>query len=313
MNWLEISVQVDDDDMAEVIGRLFDDWAHGGAVHERLFDERGVPDGHGPITRIKAYLPLTDDGQERQVQLKKGLLKLGERYPLAAPECRQLENEDWASAWKSYFAPQRLGQRLLLKLPDQTVSTLPDDIVIELDPGMAFGTGLHATTRMCLVCLEELVEEGHSVLDVGTGSGILAIAAARLGAGRVLALDSDPTAVQVARNNISLNGLAGVAEAREGSLDTLIGLPGPGWDGITINIVADVIVDMVRRGLVAGLRPGGWLVAGGIIEAAEPTVHGALDQCGMEIKARHQEDDWVTFSATKRRSATASPRRGRHS
>ncbi len=313
MNWLEISVRVDDDEMAEVVGQLFDDWGHGGAVYEQLLDERGVPNGHGPITSVKAYLPLTDDGQERKLQLEKGLLKLAERYPLAPPECRQLENQDWARAWKSYFGPQRIGQRLLLKLPEQTVSALHDDIVIELDPGMAFGTGLHATTRMCLVCLEELVEEGDAVLDVGTGSGILAIAAARLGASRVLALDSDPTAVQVARNNISLNGLAGVAEAQEGSLDTLAGMPGPSWDGITINILAEVIVDMMGRGLVAGLRPGGWLVAGGIIESAEPTVYGTLDQCGMEIKARHQEDGWVTFCATKAQPATGSPRSGRQS
>jgi ribosomal protein L11 methyltransferase len=313
LNWLEISVQVDDEEMAEVVGQLFDDWGHGGAVHEQLLAHQGVTDDHGPITRIKAYLPLTDDGQERQLQLKKGLLKLAERYPLAPPEYRQLEKQDWASAWKSYFGPQRIGQRLLLKLPEQTVPIVNDDIVIELDPGMAFGTGLHATTRMCLVCLEDLVEEGDAVLDVGTGSGILAIAAAMLGARRVLALDSDPTAVQVARNNISMNGLAGVAEAREGSLDTLAGMPQSRWDGITINILAEVIVDMVGRGLVAELRPGGWLVAGGIIKSAEPTVHSTLHQCGMEIEARHQEDDWVTFCATKRQAATGSPSSGRHS
>ncbi|NIN68020.1 MAG: methyltransferase, partial [Anaerolineae bacterium] len=250
MNWLEISVEVDDDESAEVVGRLFDDWGHGGAVHEQLlFDEQRVIHGGSPVTMVKTYLPLILGHEERRLHLEKELLRLAEQYPLTHPQFRELEEQDWATAWRSYFQPQRIGERLVFKLPDQNIPALNDHIVIDLEPGMAFGTGLHATTRMCLLCLEELVRDGESVLDMGTGSGILAMAAARLGARRVLALDSDPTAVRVARNNVSMNRLTEIVEVQEGSLDSLAGMPRPSCDGITINIVAEVIANMTEKGL----------------------------------------------------------------
>jgi len=201
----------------------------------------------------------------------------------------------------------------VFKLPEQNIPALNDHIVIDLEPGMAFGTGLHATTRMCLVSLEELVRDGESVLDMGTGSGILAMAAARLGARRVLALDSDPTAVRVARNNVSLNGLAEMVEVQEGSLDSLAGMPRPSWDGITINIVAEVIADMFEKGLTTWLKPAGWLIAGGIVDIAEPTVLAVLEGCGMQITARHQVEYWVTLCATKPQTPAKSHPMGRQS
>jgi ribosomal protein L11 methyltransferase len=304
LNWLEISVEVDDDESAEVVGGLFDDWGQGGAVHEELLlDEQRVANGDSPVTTVKTYLPLIHGHEERRLHIEKELLRLAEHYPLTHPQFRELEEQDWATAWKSHFQPQRIGERLVFKLPEQNIPALNDDIVIDLEPGMAFGTGLHATTRMCLVYLEELVRNGDSVLDVGTGSGILAIAAARLGAGRVLALDSDPTAVQVAHKNVSLNRLADIVDVQEGSLDALAEISRASWDGIAVNIVAEVIADMLEKGLTTWLKPAGWLVAGGIVDIAEPTVRGVLEGCGMQITARHQVEDWVTVCATKPRAA----------
>jgi len=314
LNWLEISVEVDDEESAKVVGKLFDHWGHGGAVHEQLLlDEQRTANSSGPTTRVKTYLPLSDCREEKRLYLEKKLLKLAEHHPLAPPQFRELEERDWADAWKSYFQPQRIGERLVLKLPEQSMLALGNDIVIDLEPGMAFGTGLHATTRMCLERLETLVRAGDRVLDMGTGSGVLAIAAARLGAGRVLALDNDPAAIQVAYRNVMLNGLADIVDTQEGSLASLAEISRASWDGIAVNILAEVIADMAEKGLTTWLKPGGWLIAGGIVDIAEPTVLAVLEGCGMQITARHQVEYWVTLCATKPQTPAKSHPMGRQS
>ncbi|MGB3903657.1 MAG: 50S ribosomal protein L11 methyltransferase [Anaerolineae bacterium] len=311
MNWLEISVRVDDRETAEAVCALFDLHGQGGAVQEQIFlDEHQAPSGASSPIRVKTYLPVANAYDAQHRALKNELSDLAKRYPLTPPEFTELEEQDWASAWKSHFQPQRIGKRLVFKLTEQDFSPARDDIVVDLEPGMAFGTGLHSTTRMCLVYLEQCVTAGDSVLDMGTGSGILAIAAARLGAESVLALDNDPTAVQVARSSVSLNDLADAIDVREGSLGTLAEIPLPIFDGIMINILAEVVAEMMENGLTSYLKPGSWLIAGGIIESAEPAVRIAFDSAGMEITARQQEEEWVTLRGTKSRPAMASQVRG---
>nr|NIN70088.1 methyltransferase domain-containing protein [Anaerolineae bacterium]NIN98555.1 methyltransferase domain-containing protein [Anaerolineae bacterium]NIQ83033.1 methyltransferase domain-containing protein [Anaerolineae bacterium] len=240
MNWLEISVQVEDEETAKLVCELFDQHGQGGAVQERVFLD--IDKFHGdipPRTTIKTYLPLNGNANERRHPIKEGLSHLAKLYPLLTPRFKELQEQDWANAWKAYFRPQRIGQNLVFKLAEQDFSPAEDDIVIDLEPGMAFGTGLHPTTRMCLVCLvclEKHLSVEDRVLDMGTGSGILAIAAARLGAASVLALDNDPVAIQIARGNVSLNGLAGAVEVQTGSLAYLTETSRPLFDGITINI-----------------------------------------------------------------------------
>ncbi len=304
MNWLEISVQVDDEKTHEAICKLFDHYGQGGAVEEQLFLDKDGADSHipAPIT-IKTYLPLNSFDDERRRALEEGLSLLAKLYPLLVPQFRKLQEEDWANAWKAHFQPQRIGQHLVFKLAEQDFSPIEDDIVIDLEPGMAFGTGLHPTTRMCLVCLEKYLGFGDRVLDMGTGSGILAIAAARLGAGGVLALDNDPVAVRAARRNVSLNSLANVVEVQKGSLAYLSETSTPLLDGISINILAEVIANMMEKGLTSYLKSGGWLIAGGIVEAAETMLRAMFENCGMKISARHQEKDWVTLCGVKLRPA----------
>jgi ribosomal protein L11 methyltransferase len=302
LNWLEISIQVDDEETAEAICELFDQYGQGGAVQEQIFLDKDETDSHipRPIT-IKAYLPSKGANNQRRHSLEESLSLLTKLYPLSAPRFREMKDEDWASAWKAYFQPQRIGQHLVFKLAEQDFSSGEDDIVIDLEPGMAFGTGLHPTTRMCVICLEKYLRTGDRVLDMGTGSGILAIAAARLGASSVLALDNDPVAVQVARRNASLNNVVDAIEVREGSLAYLTKNSSPLVDGITINILAEVITNMMEKGLISQLKPGGWLIAGGIIEAAETRLRATFKKCGMQITARHQDKDWITLCGVKLR------------
>jgi ribosomal protein L11 methyltransferase len=302
LDWLEISIQVDDENAVEAISSLFDRYGHGGTVQERTFTNGS---SRNPLT-LKTYLPLDDACREKRKALAQGLGDLGRVCPLPAARFEVLAEDDWANAWRTWFQPQRIGRHLVIKLPDQRFSPHEDDIVIDLEPGMAFGTGLHQTTRMCLAHLEERLRPGDRVLDMGTGSGILAVAAARLGAANVLALDTDPVAVGVAQDNVSLNGLEGAIEVERGSVAYLTGACHPLFDGIVVNILADVIAGMMAQGLTGYLKLHGWLIAGGIVEESEPIVQGAFTEVGMQVSARSQAEDWVTLSAEKVAGAVSS-------
>jgi ribosomal protein L11 methyltransferase len=296
LKWLEIGVSVASEEAAREVCQLFDIYGHGGAVQEQTFGHETQPDDDAPTPiTIKTYLPLNGNEEEKRRTLQGELSALAERYGVTPPRYKEVREDDWVSVWKAFFRPQRIGQRLVLKLPEQQYSAAQDDIVIDLEPGMAFGTGLHATTRMCLMCLERLVRPGDRLLDMGTGSGVLAIAAARLGARRVLALDHDPVAVGVAKENISLNGLAHVIDVREGSIGYLADHKESAFDGVVVNILAEVIVDMMKRGLASFLEPGGWLIASGILASVEPEVRAVFRNCGLHDISRHQQEEWVTL------------------
>ncbi|MCP4542923.1 MAG: 50S ribosomal protein L11 methyltransferase, partial [Chloroflexi bacterium] len=172
------------------------------------------------------------------------------------------------------------------------VST-PGDVIVQLDPGMAFGTGLHPTTQMCLAALEELVRPDVEVLDMGTGSGILAIAAAKLGAGHVLALDNDPVAIKAARGNTMTNDVQDVVSTVSGSLAQVSGH----YDIVVVNILAKVIIEMMQGGLAARVSPGGKLIAAGIIAEQESKVVTAMEQQGLYVVKRKQKEDWVCLVA----------------
>jgi ribosomal protein L11 methyltransferase len=207
---VEISLSDLDDEAVQVVTQLFDCWGRGGAVVERTVDE---PAG----LAVKTYLSAEDDGALRQIEI--GLELLRQARGLPEPRVCFLAEADWAEAWKAGYGVLRIGRRLVVRPTwRDDYAPQPDDLLIELDPGMAFGSGLHPTTRLCLEALEDTVRPGQVVLDVGTGSGILSIAAARLGAARVLALDTDPLAVQIARENVALNRVEAVVQVEVGTV-----------------------------------------------------------------------------------------------
>ena len=215
LGWLEASVQVDGE-AAEAVTEVFNRYGRGGAVLSTDFDDDS---GDAAVVTVKTYLSLDEEGRKTRRRIEEALWHLSQIYPLPPPQFRELTENDWANAWKKHYHVLRVGQRIVIKPRWQEYEPRPDDIVIELDPGMAFGTGLHPTTRMCLQALEEHLEPGARVLDLGTGSGILAIAAAKLGAGSVLALDNDPLAVKAVRANVQSNGVQDLVTVELGSLD----------------------------------------------------------------------------------------------
>lgn len=241
----------------------------------------------GECVHFVFYCPVTSDVQKRTRAVERSL---GD-----GTDWMQVDEEDWAHAWKRFWKPQRIGRRLVVKPTWETCEAKASDVVISLDPGMAFGSGTHETTRMCIEWLETMVHGGERILDIGCGSGILAIVALRLGAARVVALDNDPVAVAVTKGNLHLNGVASQARVIESEgLDALA--PDERFDIVTANIVADAIIAMAHR-VIRRLSRCGRLIGSGIIVERVNDVRTALEQAGYSEQAWRTEGEWASVCA----------------
>lgn len=289
MEWLEVSVEVDHE-TAEAVAEVLSRYAHRGVVIE------GGPDGwHADPVVVRGYLPVSDGLWAQKKRIEEGLWHLGQIRPISDPSFRSVAERDWAEAWKKRLKVLHVGERLVICPSWLDYDPKPDEIIIRLDPGMAFGTGLHPTTQSCLRALESLVRPGTTVLDLGTGSGILAIAAAKLGAESVLALDSERQAVAVARGNLSENDVDECVRVRHGSLADVSG----SYDLVAVNILARVIMEMVEEGLSERLRPSGVIIAAGITVDQVSDVIGVFERSDLELVDRRQEGDWVNLVAKR--------------
>jgi len=286
--WLEVSVRVDGE-AAEAVSELLNSYGRGGAVIEhRVAGGLGAHDDVDEM-RVKAYIPAEDGALKQRIE--EALWHLGQLYPIPDPEFTVLGEADWAEAWKAHYGVLHVGQHTAIVPAWQSYEPAPGEVAIVLDPGMAFGTGTHPTTRLCLAALEELVVPGVRVLDLGTGSGILSIAAAKRGAASVRAVDIDPIAVASARENVSANGVAGIVHVESGSLEQARAT----YDLILVNILYSVILDLLDRGLADALRPNGTVVASGIIDDQEADIVDAFVTRGIEVTGRRGERDWVAL------------------
>lgn len=306
MRCIEISVQTDSE-AAEAVSALFNEYSQSGAVVEELWGD--TPES---ITMcVKTFLPSQQ--LDTLQNIEKALWHLGQIYPIPAPSIRWLSEADWLEKWKSGYSLQQFGRHIIIKPSWQAHAAAPDDVVIELDPGLAFGTGLHPSTRLCLEALEDLVRPGHLVLDVGTGSGILAIAAAKLGAASVIALDIDSMAIQVAEENAIRNGVQETISLVQASLQEQAD-PGSAtntsptfcacsswhskFDLLMMNILARVIAQSARA-IATCLATGGTFIVSGIIESQECAVRQAFRQAGLYVAERRTQKDWVALIGGK--------------
>nr|WP_276316305.1 50S ribosomal protein L11 methyltransferase [Paenibacillus artemisiicola] len=220
-----------------------------------------------------------------------------------------VDEEDWANAWKQYFKPIRVTERLTIKPTWEDYVPSPDERIIELDPGMAFGTGTHPTTALCLRTLESVIRGGEEVIDVGTGSGILAIGAMLLGAKRVLALDLDPIAVSSATENSRLNRLENDVQVHLSDLLGVLKSQEEGGNGVSLNVtvpvdlvVANILAEIILLfidDVYAALKPGGTYIASGIFKNKEEAVAEGLEAAGFAIVDRQRDQDWIAFVAKK--------------
>jgi len=302
MNWLEVAVHVPHEGV-EMVSNIFDEIGAGGVAIEdpaliskyidaNIWDHYEFPPEvlNRPVPVVKAYLPEGPELADKLAELQERLTGLP-LEDIPAVETKRVAEEDWATAWMTYYKPLEIGRRLAVK-PSWETYTPPDDrIVLELDPGMAFGCGNHPTTTMCMEFLEGIMEGGETVADVGTGTGILAITAAKLGAAQVLAVDLDEVAVKVARENVQLNGVQDKIEVLHGNLLDKVSQP---VDLVIANIVANVIIILapdVRR----ILKPGGHFITSGIIRFRAEEVKEKLEQAGFTVLARKEDGEWVSY------------------
>ncbi|MCC6804181.1 MAG: 50S ribosomal protein L11 methyltransferase [Anaerolineae bacterium] len=299
--WIEVTLRVDGESAEATAGILQRYGYQGVAIeHEGIppdkLDEDELPPAK--TLAIKAYLPEDERAEETRTRLEAALGYMNMMYPMPTPEYRIVEEADWAEAWKVHYHPVRIGRRLLIRPLWTQVELQPGDLEIALDPGMAFGTGTHPTTQLCMEALEDLVVPGVKALDLGCGSGILAIAAAKLGAGHVLALDIDPVAVEAAQQNVEQNGTAERVTVQAGSLDSVVG-SARRFDLIVVNILARIIIDMCGQHLGDVVRPGGLAIFSGIIEEQAADVEAALRTTGLEPYTRRLQGDWVVIEARR--------------
>ena len=294
-SWLELAVEVHME-AVEPVSELFARYGfnEGVVIEEPYLQERDGDnvrvDTSRPAT-IRTFLAAADTDAAKLEDIRRGLFHLNQIQPVGELIVTERDEEDWANTWKAFYVPVRVGRRVVVRPPWRDYDATGDDVVVVLDPGMAFGTGTHPTTRLAMTGLESAIVPGDTVLDVGTGSGVLAIAAAKLGAAAVDANDIEPVAVRSARENIGRNDSPIAIRIEEGTA----GPDGPftgTYSLVVANIIARVLTELVD-GITASVVEGGTLVLAGIIENREADVVQAYAERGFAVTNRDQIEDWV--------------------
>lgn len=313
MDWVEITVHTTTAGADIVSEQLMQEGATGTMVEDRadipdptkpngyweMIDQKLIDDMPMDVL-VHAWFEPDERFADRMGALRARmdeLRALGLDFDLGslAIATQNVKDEDWSEVWKRFYKPFRAGKTLVVKPTWEPYDAQAGDKIIEIDPGMAFGSGTHETTGMCLELLEEALRGGERVIDVGTGSGILAIGAALLGAEHVLAIDIDPTAVKVAEENIAHNGLSGRITAVQGNL---LEKTDETCDVCVANIIADVIC-MFARPLTRHIAPGGRFICSGIIKEREGDVRAALLEAGYAIQEVRHRGEWVAMLARR--------------
>jgi ribosomal protein L11 methyltransferase len=296
--WLELAVEVDAE-AAEAVSELFGRYGYNEGV---VIDEPYVQEGDGDNPEvdtsrpfiIRTYVVASDIKPATIDEIRKALWYLGQLRSVGELRLTTLQEQDWANAWKEHFPVHRISDHVIIRPPWREAGTVPPgDVVVELDPGMAFGTGLHPSTKLSMQGLEEVIIPGASVLDVGTGSGILAIAAIKLGAAHVDAVDVEPVAVRATEDNARRNGVADRIDVREGSVGADQPFQGE-YDIVLANIIARILIELAD-GLRQATKVGGSLILAGIIESREANVMAAFTERGFHLVTRRSFEDWVSL------------------
>ena len=306
MKWIEAKVFVEASEplaMMELVSEIFEELGTKGVALEEPWPAPG--DGWEPgapsppdYYAVTGYLPENHRAENRMRLLEERLAGLKRtNEALFRVECKTIDEEDWSNSWKQYFHPRKIGSRIVVKPTWRDYDPGPDEIVLEIDPGMAFGTGTHATTANCVRLLEKYLRKGDSFLDVGTGSGILMMTAHALGAGFLLGTDSDETAVAVARQNLERNG-AGGNRCHLVVADLLCGVRGK-FDVTAANILSEVIVRLLDD-LPDSVASGGLFIASGIVEENADAVLEKMAEKELEVVEQVMEDSWVAIVARKK-------------
>ena len=318
-NWTEVKIWTTTPGIDAVTGMLMDlgitgfviedaqdfaDFLEDTEIYWDYVDEKLSEEKKSAETNVTIYVEDSAEGAELLAQVDAGLAALRARdtehvFGRCESELTSLRREDWENNWKQYFKPFPVGERFIIKPSWETCENPDGRTVLEIDPSSSFGTGSHNTTQLCICELEGLVKPGDRLLDMGCGSGILAVAAHLLGAEDITAVDIDPNAIHIAQENAEKNGFALRAYAGDVTSDAeLDAAIGGEYDVIVANIVADVIMGM-REILRDKLKGDGTLVVSGIIAPRADEVQESLIQAGLLLQKREQSGDWVAMTLTR--------------
>ena len=294
-NWIELSVEVDHEAVEPVV-ELFSRYGYneGVVIEEPFTQDRDGDNVRIDVSRpflIRTFIPQETFDAASLDAIRNGVWHLGRMRGTGELTVETRNEEDWANAWKAHYKPVRVGTRVVARPPWQAYVPEGDDVVVLLDPGMAFGTGTHPTTQIALRLLETLDVAGRTVFDVGTGSGIIAIAAAKLGAGKVDGVDIDAVSVRQAQTNIDLNAVRPTVAIWQSSMEPT-DEPLPTYDIVVANIIARVLVEISDQ-IVASVGAAGTLVLSGIIDSKEESVIERYRALDFEQIERQQIEDWI--------------------
>lgn len=299
--WIELAVQADNE-AVEAVSEIFSRYGYqGGVAIEEPFDQEADGDNLNVAADrpfiVRTYIPDDAGAREKVDAVERALWHLSQMRYVGPLVAEPRAEEDWANAWKEHFYVHRVGAHTVIRPPWRDYERQSGDIVIDLDPGMAFGTGLHPSTQLCLIALEERMRPELRVLDVGVGSGVLTIAAAKLGASTIDALDVEPVAVRATWENIARNRLTTPIRVATGTVEETPEFAGR-YDLVVANIIARIIIDLACP-LVGALVPGGRLISSGIIVDRADEVRAALAAAGLTEIEQHQLADWCCIEGVR--------------
>lgn len=294
-HWVEVSLALSNE-LAEAVSEVLARFCSNGVVVENntIKDEAADPEA---TIRVYGYIPADAHVEERKQRIQEALWHLNIIQAVPEPTFRMLFDEDWMAAWKQHYKPIPIGKRLLI-LPAWYDNVDPSRLAVRIDPSMAFGTGTHPTTQLCLEMLETYCKPGSSIIDIGCGSGILSIAALKLGAVHALGVDVDEICVQATMENARDNGVDEGVEVGVGSVEAVNAWQFSLHDAplVVANILANIITRLLQNGLVDTVTPGGVLVLSGILDSQSEGVESVAQQQGLELLSKCHKEDWISLA-----------------
>jgi ribosomal protein L11 methyltransferase len=301
--WVEVSILVDQE-LAEAVAGILSEIIPGGIVQERVFDgvfPKDIQQEIGPV-RVYGYLPMDNHLDYHRERVRRALYYLGKIKPLPEPIFSYLEEKDWTKAWQERYQPIPLGSKLII-VPSWLKNPAPDRISISMDPAMAFGSGTHPTTQLSLILLEEVLSNTpvKSMLDIGCGTGILSIAAAKLGITQVIGVDIDSDAIKISKVNAKENQVEDRTDFYQGSIDLIL-------EGhyklskaplVIVNIITRILTKLLENGLVELLEPDGFLVLSGILDEQLSDFKKILKKYSLDVRSQRQQGEWIALLCTR--------------
>ena len=302
-NWVEVSLSVSCE-QAEAVAEVLSRFMPNGVVVEQ-FAQRNNHDEFNLIeqkARVFGYLLVNDELESKCQKLEEALWHLSQIQPLAPAEYKPIQDEDWMAAWRQQYHPIEVGKKLII-VPAWLTGNFTGRIPIRINPGMAFGTGTHPSTQLCLQLLEETIAPDETVIDIGCGSGILSIAALKLGTSHVLAVDNDPAAVRSTQENAKENQIANELTVGLGSVGEILEnkFHQRSASLVVVNILASVILELFEHGLADLVNKNGRLILAGILDSQTPDIIKTAENKGFTLLNSLQNSDWSAILLKKYR------------